>query len=92
MKYPVEVRYGDGYNGWPEKAPFDAIIVTAAAGEIPPPLVRQLKNGGRMIIPVGPVFGTQSLTLVEKDAQGNVTSKSLMAVRFVPLVRKDKTK
>ena len=87
----VEVRHGDGYNGWQQQAPFDAIIVTAAAGEIPPPLVRQLKSPGIMVIPVGPVLGTQSLMMVQKDAQGNVTTKSLMAVRFVPLVRKDNT-
>lgn len=85
----VAVRHGDGYYGWPEEAPFDGIVVTAAAGEIPPPLVRQLKVGGRMVIPVGSLFGTQSLMLVEKDDSGKVRSKSLMAVRFVPLTRKD---
>jgi protein-L-isoaspartate(D-aspartate) O-methyltransferase len=88
----VEVRRGDGYYGWPEKAPFDAVVVTAAAGEIPPPLVEQLKAGGRMVIPVGSVFGTQSLMLVEKDASGQVRTKSLMAVRFVPLTREDSSK
>lgn len=86
----VDVRHGDGYYGWPEKAPFDGIVVTAAAGEIPPPLVRQLKPGGRMVIPVGPVFGTQSLMLVQKDKTGTVRTKSLMPVRFVPLTRAGK--
>ncbi len=81
----VEVRRGDGYFGWPEQAPFDAIIVTAAAGHIPPPLVAQLKNNGRMIIPVGNPYMVQHLVLVEKDAKGAITTRSLMAVRFVPL-------
>jgi len=85
----VNVRQGDGYYGWPEQAPFDGIVVTAAAGEIPPPLIKQLKTGGRMVIPVGPVFGTQSLMLVQKDEKGRVRTTSLMAVRFVPLTRKD---
>lgn len=83
----VKVRHGDGYYGWPEEAPFDAIIVTAAAGEIPPPLIAQLKKGGRMVIPVGPPLGTQSLMLVEKDAEGKIRTRNLMPVRFVPLVR-----
>ena len=86
---PVEVRHGDGFEGWPEKGPFDAIIVTCAAGQIPPPLVKQLKPGGRMVIPVGGVFATQWLMLVEKDPEGKVRSRSLMAVQFVPLLRED---
>jgi protein-L-isoaspartate(D-aspartate) O-methyltransferase len=81
----VEVREGDGYYGWPEKAPFDAIIVTAAAGHIPPDLVRQLKNGGRMVIPVGGFFMVQNLVLVSKDRQGEITTRNLLPVRFVPL-------
>jgi protein-L-isoaspartate(D-aspartate) O-methyltransferase len=85
----VQVRLGDGYYGWPAHSPFDGIVVTAAAGEIPPPLVKQLKTGGRMVIPVGSVFGTQSLMLVEKDEKGQVRTTSLMAVRFVPLTRAD---
>lgn len=85
----VQVRHGDGYYGWPDRAPFDAIVVTAAAGEIPPPLVKQLKPGGRMVIPVGSVFATQSLMLVQKDETGQVRTTSLMAVRFVPLTRED---
>jgi len=88
----VEVRHGDGYDGWPKAAPFDAIIVTCAAGQIPPPLVKQLKPGGRMVIPVGGRFSVQRLMLVEKDEQGEVTSRSLMAVRFVPLLRRDPTR
>jgi protein-L-isoaspartate(D-aspartate) O-methyltransferase len=82
----VETRAGDGWNGWPEEAPFDVILVTAAADTIPPPLVAQLKEGGRMIIPVGPAFGMQSLVLVTKEA-GRVRSHTLMPVRFVPLTR-----
>ena len=88
----ITARQGDGYYGWPEEAPFDAIIVTAAAGEIPPPLTRQLKNGGRMIIPVGSALGAQSLMLVEKDEEGDISTRNLMPVRFVPLTRKDRTK
>jgi protein-L-isoaspartate(D-aspartate) O-methyltransferase len=83
----VEVKRADGYHGWPDKAPFDAIIVTCAAGQVPPPLIRQLAKGGRIVIPVGGPLATQSLILLEKDEQGRVTSRSLMHVRFVPLVR-----
>ena len=83
----VNVRHGDGYHGWPERAPFDAIIVTAAAGQIPPPLLKQLAPGGRMIIPVGSPFAVQSLRLVQKDKDGTIRSRSVMAVRFVPLTR-----
>jgi protein-L-isoaspartate(D-aspartate) O-methyltransferase len=81
----VRVRQGDGYFGWPEHGPFDAIVVTAAASHIPPPLVRQLKPGGRMVIPVGPAFMTQNLMLVEKDAEERVHTRVLLPVRFVPL-------
>ena len=83
----VNVRHGDGFYGWEEHAPFDAIIVTAAAGQIPPPLIKQLAPGGVMVIPVGGAFSIQTLMLVEKDSRGVVTSRSLMAVRFVPLTR-----
>lgn len=83
----VRVRHGDGHFGWPEAAPFDAVIVTAAAGHIPPALVDQLRPGGRMIIPVGSVHGVQNLILVEKDADGEVTTRTLLPVRFVPMVR-----
>ena len=85
----IKTRRGDGYYGWPDEAPFDAIIVTCAAGQIPPPLVKQLARGGRMVIPVGGAFSRQSLMLVVKDKNGKVSSRSLMAVRFVPLRRKD---
>jgi protein-L-isoaspartate(D-aspartate) O-methyltransferase len=81
----IEVRIGDGYYGWEEEAPFDAIVVTAAASHVPPPLVKQLKNGGRMLIPVGSRFMVQQLLLVEKDAAGKVTTRQILPVRFVPL-------
>ncbi len=81
----VEVRVGDGYYGWEEHAPFDAIIVTAAVDHIPPPLVRQLKPGGRMIIPVGSGFLTQQLLLVRKEDDGAIRTRELLPVRFVPL-------
>lgn len=81
----VAVRVGDGYHGWVEHAPFDAILVTAAASHIPPPLVRQLKPGGRMVVPVGSPFQTQQLTLVEKSEVGTVTTRQFLPVRFVPL-------
>jgi protein-L-isoaspartate(D-aspartate) O-methyltransferase len=81
----VKVRHADGYYGWKEEAPFDAIMVTAAAPHVPPPLVEQLRPKGRMILPVGPAFGTQDLRLVTKDEKGRVRSRSLYDVRFVPL-------
>jgi protein-L-isoaspartate(D-aspartate) O-methyltransferase len=81
----VEARAGDGYYGWPEAAPFDSIVVTAAASHIPPPLVQQLKPGGRMAIPVGSRFSVQQLVLVEKDEAGRVTTRQLLPVAFVPL-------
>jgi len=84
----VETRIGDGYYGWPECGPFDAIVVTAAAGHVPPPLIAQLKPGGRLAIPVGGPFATQHLVLVEKEADGGVTTRQIIPVRFVPLVRK----
>ena len=83
----VEVRIGDGYYGWPEAAPFDAIVVTAAASHIPPPLVEQLKPGGRMVIPVGGPFSAQHLMLVEKLPDGGVTTRQLLPVQFVPFTR-----
>ncbi|MBW2595982.1 MAG: protein-L-isoaspartate(D-aspartate) O-methyltransferase [Deltaproteobacteria bacterium] len=86
----VKVTCGDGYYGRPEHAPFDAIIVTAAAGHIPPPLIGQLKAGGRMIIPVGGPFMIQNLILVEKGNAGEITTGNLMSVRFVPLTGKHK--
>jgi len=81
----IHATLGDGYAGWPDKAPYDAIIVTAAASHIPPPLVEQLKPGGRMIIPVGSVMLVQHLLLIEKAEDGTVTQRSLLPVRFVPL-------
>jgi protein-L-isoaspartate(D-aspartate) O-methyltransferase len=81
----VEVRIGDGYYGWEEQAPFDAIIVTAAASHIPPPLIRQLRPGGHMIIPVGSRFLVQQLVLVDKDEDEEVTTRQVLPVRFVPL-------
>jgi protein-L-isoaspartate(D-aspartate) O-methyltransferase len=81
----VTVRIGDGYHGWPEHAPFDSIIVTAAAESIPPALVKQIKPGGRMVIPVGEQFSLQTLKIVEKDAKGAVTTRGALPVRFVPL-------
>ena len=81
----IEVRLGDGYYGWPEHAPYDGIVVTAAANSIPPPLITQLKPGGRMVIPVGAPFHTQDLILLRKDAKGKVTTTSVLPVAFVPL-------
>jgi protein-L-isoaspartate(D-aspartate) O-methyltransferase len=81
----IHLRVGDGYDGWPEAAPFDAIIVTAAASHVPPPLLRQLEPGGRMIVPVGSRFVTQQLVLVEKDAEGEITTRQILPVVFVPL-------
>ncbi|NIP18783.1 MAG: protein-L-isoaspartate(D-aspartate) O-methyltransferase [Xanthomonadales bacterium] len=81
----IEGRLGDGYYGWKEHAPFDAIIVTAAASHIPPPLVEQLKPGGVMLIPVGPQFQVQQLTLVNKTTGGEVTTRAFLPVTFVPL-------
>jgi protein-L-isoaspartate(D-aspartate) O-methyltransferase len=82
----IEVRVGDGYYGWPDKAPFDGIIVTAAADHIPPPLIEQLKPGGRMVIPVGSPFQPQMLVLLTKGSNGprDLQVRSLMPVAFVP--------
>ncbi|NNE77274.1 MAG: protein-L-isoaspartate(D-aspartate) O-methyltransferase [Pricia sp.] len=82
----IHTKIGDGYHGWPEESPFDAIIVTAGAESIPPALVEQLKDGGRMIIPVGPTNSVRQLVLVTKK-KGKVRTKELMAVRFVPFTR-----
>jgi protein-L-isoaspartate(D-aspartate) O-methyltransferase len=83
----VAVTIGDGYFGWETKSPFDAIIVTAAADHIPPPLITQLKKGGRMVIPVGGRFAVQQLVLLTKDHGDEVTTRQLLPVRFVPLTR-----
>ncbi|OPL16431.1 MAG: protein-L-isoaspartate O-methyltransferase [delta proteobacterium MLS_D] len=82
----VRVRHGDGYYGWPDAAPFDAIIVTAAAPHIPPPLLEQLKDDGIMVIPVGSPYRTQQLVLIEK-VKGRPRTRNLIPVRFVPLTR-----
>jgi protein-L-isoaspartate(D-aspartate) O-methyltransferase len=82
----IEFRIGDGYKGWPESAPFDAIVVTAAAPQVPPALVAQLKPGGRMVIPVGASAATQHLLLLTKAADGSLREKRVLPVRFVPLV------
>lgn len=84
----VQTRIGDGYAGWPDAAPFDAIMVTAAAPQVPQPLIDQLKNGGRLVIPVGEQTGAQSLLVIAKDANGVVSRRKVLDVRFVPLTRK----
>ncbi len=81
----VEVRIGDGYYGWAAHAPFDAIVVTAVATHVPPPLIAQLKPGGRMILPVGTRFTVQQLVLVSKGEDGRVTARQILPVAFVPL-------
>jgi protein-L-isoaspartate(D-aspartate) O-methyltransferase len=83
----VRTRIGDGYFGWPECGPFDGVLVTAATGHVPPPLVEQLRPGGRIVIPVGGAFGPQFLTLVEKAADGKITTRQILPVFFVPLTR-----
>ena len=84
----TRTRIGDGYYGWEDCGPFDSIIVTAAASQIPPPLIRQLKPGGRMVIPVGPPFLAQHLMLVEKNRDGGIVTRQVLPVRFVPLTGK----
>jgi protein-L-isoaspartate(D-aspartate) O-methyltransferase len=81
----VALRTGDGSLGWPARGPFDAIIVTAAALEVPPALLDQLRSGGRMVIPVGPPYGDQELLLITKDAAGTVARRTILPVAFVPL-------
>ncbi len=83
----IQVKQGDGYLGWPEHAPYDAIVVAATADHIPPPLIEQLKMGGRLVIPVGDARMPQSLLLVEKGADENVTTRNIAPVMFVPLTR-----
>lgn len=83
----IHQRVGDGYLGWPEWAPFDAVIVTAAPTRIPQTLVDQLASGGRMVLPIGEQFGKQTLTVVQKDATGRVSTHEIAAVRFVPMVK-----
>jgi len=81
----IEYRTGNGYDGWPEHAPYDAIIVTAAASHIPQALIEQLKSGGRLVIPVGLPYMPQELMLVEKDEQGKIHTRDILGVAFVPL-------
>jgi protein-L-isoaspartate(D-aspartate) O-methyltransferase len=82
----VTTRIGDGYQGWPEYAPFDAIIVTAAPRDVPKPLIDQLKPGGRLVVPVGGQIGVQTLLVLEKQSDGTIQRRNVLAVRFVPLV------
>jgi protein-L-isoaspartate(D-aspartate) O-methyltransferase len=84
----VMARTGDGYQGWPEHAPFDSIMVTAAPREVPQPLIDQLKPGGRLVVPVGGQASGQSLLLIEKQPDGKITRRNVLAVRFVPLTDK----
>lgn len=84
----VKTRTGDGYYGWEEESPFDAIIVTAAAGHVPPPLLNQLRKGGKIVIPLGGPYEVQMLTLVEKMKDGTFRTTQLLPVRFVPFTRK----
>lgn len=83
----VTVRAGDGYAGWPEHAPFDVILVTAAPEKVPPPLLEQLAPGGRLVIPVGAIWDVQELKLIEKGADGRLRTSDVAPVRFVPLQR-----
>ena len=85
----VETRVGDGYLGWQEQAPFDGIIVTAAAAHVPPALVKQLKPGARLVIPVGHPYMSQTLQVVEKGERGDITTRDILSVAFVPLTRED---
>ena len=84
----IKTLIGDGYYGWEAHAPYDAIIVTAAAGHIPPPLFQQLKPGGKMIIPVKSFFHVQHLVLIDKDESGVMKTRQILPVRFVPLTGK----
>ena len=83
----VIVKVGDGYYGWPECGPFDAIIVTAALGHVPPPLIEQLKVGGRLVMPLGPADAPQQLTVIEKIAPSETRMRSIILVNFVPFTR-----
>ena len=83
----VRVRIGDGYEGWIEAAPFDIILVTAAPEKVPAPLLDQLRTGGRMVIPVGPIHQVQSLQIIEKDSRGRIHTRDMLPVQFVPLTR-----
>jgi protein-L-isoaspartate(D-aspartate) O-methyltransferase len=84
----VEVREGDGYYGWPENAPYDGIIITAATPEIPGPLIKQLKAGGKMVLPIGYPYASQDLIVVTKQENGGISQQNVLAVAFVPLTGK----
>jgi protein-L-isoaspartate(D-aspartate) O-methyltransferase len=84
----VVVRHGDGYGGWPDKAPFDRIVLTAAPPELPTILIDQLKRGGKLLAPVGDQSAAQELTLVEKTADGKITRRAVLPVRFVPMIKR----
>lgn len=81
----VNIQAGDGYEGWPEHAPFDAIIIKESLDHVPAPLLRQLKPGGRLVIPLGPPDGAQDLTVIRRTPDGRLTQKSIMPVRFSPM-------
>ena len=83
----ARVRVGDGYQGWPECGPFDQIIITAAIGHVPSPLIEQLKVGGKLVMPLGPPDNVQYLTVIEKTGPGETKGRIVMLVRFVPFVR-----
>jgi len=83
----IDTRLGDGHRGWPEHSPYDGIIVSAAATEIPDALVEQLKPGANLVIPVGPHYGPQELFVLRKNNQGEITSRRILSVAFVPLVK-----
>ncbi|GAB6040850.1 protein-L-isoaspartate(D-aspartate) O-methyltransferase [Endothiovibrio diazotrophicus] len=86
----VEGRVGDGYLGWPEEGPFDGIIVTAGAANLPPPLLEQLRPGGRLVIPLDTRWLRQELTVVQRDEAGNYTARSILPVAFVPLIHRER--
>jgi len=88
----VAIRSGDGYDGWPEHAPFDGILVTAATPDVPPALIEQLKLGGRMAIPVGNRILGEDLMVIEKDDAGEIHKESVLPVAFVPFTRETQTK
>jgi protein-L-isoaspartate(D-aspartate) O-methyltransferase len=90
--HTIRAKVGDGYKGWPEHAPFDAVIVTCAPDHIPQPLIDQLKAGGKIVIPVGSQWFGQELLLVTKKNDGSLTRKSMMPVRFVPLTRDEESR
>ncbi|MDR9436278.1 MAG: protein-L-isoaspartate(D-aspartate) O-methyltransferase [Thiohalophilus sp.] len=87
----IEVRCANGYDGWQDRAPFDGIIVTAAASEIPPALIEQLRPGGRLVIPVGPPYSYQELLLITREEAGNIRTQKILGVAFVPLINDQNT-